>query len=921
MLAVTFACGYRQAGITTLQRRCADSIAATASSADSLKALHLRLQSAGNTLADVATLRRLGMVLRNESRFDEALRVHEQELKLAEGMGDTIETVRALNAIGTNYRRLGMLDVAQEYHYRALIMSRESSDTSVLARKNLSESLNGMGNIYITMGNYAMADSTLRLALEDDRRLGSDVGMAINYANLGKIFERHRQADSAWAYYRMSLAYNLKASNRLGVALCHTAFGSLFEHDGRLADASKEYELAYRSMKASADTWHSLTPLIGMARVCHAIGNERQALCHLDSARALAEKMGAKEQQARIHELYYKVYESEGDYRHALRHHVLAKAMEDSVVGQEKQNRIESMRRTIDRELQQHRIAKAEHAVQSERTAKRISIAVLVVMLVAFALVFALMFYVQRIRSHSLEALRQVNRMRESFFTNITHEFRTPLTLILGMGSDLQHDSLTSEETRRIGEGIERQGNGLLTLINQLLDISKVKSAVGTPDWRYGNIAAQIEMIVDTYRDFARCRDINLQLFSPKEVMTDFVPDYLAKALNNLISNAIKFTPTYGTVSVTVEESDGKLIISVADTGKGMLPEVQKHIFEPFYQAPDDTYNVGTGVGLALTKQIVDCVGASIKVESTLGQGSTFRISAPITKGKGRPFAPGETAENTPMPVGKTDEPMPDDDETEVDEQRRRALVIEDNGEVAAYIGEQLPADFRIFYARNGSQGIEKARKLVPDIIITDVMMPGISGLEVCRRVRADELTSHIPIVIVTAKITDEDRMRGLAAGADAYLAKPFRPEELTMRVEKLLEQRRLLRRKYSRAAVEVKEAMPNDADQRFLTKCTDYVYLLLNSNHPVDVAAVASHLCMSYSQFYRKLSAVTGSTPTQYIQRIKVKKARRLLDTNPQMSFKDVAEQCGFSDYSNFVRAFKNVCEVTPTQYVRRAE
>ena len=572
-------------------------------------------------------------------------------------------------------------------------------------------------------------------------------------------------------------------------------------------------------------------------------------------------------------------------------------------------------------ELQQHRIARAELAAESERAAKRISIAVMVVMASVFALLFALMFYIQKIRARSLEAMRQVGHMRESFFTNITHEFRTPLTLMLGMGHDLQHRSLSTTDIRAIGAGIEKQGNMLLLLVNQLLDISKIKSTVGTPEWRYGNIAAHTGMTVDSYRDFARSRDINLQFFAPKELMTDFVPDYLAKVLNNLISNAIKFTPNYGTVTVKIESHTNKFSISVTDTGRGMPPDVQEHVFEPFYQAPDSTYSVGTGVGLALTKQIVDAVKAHIRVESRLGEGTTFTITAAITHGKGRPIGTEEMDTGSPILAQKADAELPDATEYGDEEGRRRALVVEDNSDVAAYIGTHLPADFAVYYARDGVKALEKARLLVPDVMITDVMMPQMDGMEMCRRIRADIMTCHIPIIMVTAKGTDADRIKGLEAGADAYMTKPFSSGELSTRVEKLLEQRRILRDKYSRQGTAAKEPTISEADRQFLTRCTDHVHRLISSSRQVDVAAVASCMCMSYSQFYRKLSAVTGSTPTQYIQRIKVKKAQRMLDANPQMSFKDVAEQCGFSDYSNFVRAFKNVCDITPTQYVRRVD
>ena len=212
----------------------------------------------------------------------------------------------------------------------------------------------------------------------------------------------------------------------------------------------------------------------------------------------------------------------------------------------------------------------------------------------------------------------------------------------------------------------------------------------------------------------------------------------------------------------------------------------------------------------------------------------------------------------------------------------------------------------------------------MPDLIITDLMMPGMDGLEVCRQVRGNEITNHIPIIVVTAKITEEERIRGLEAGADAYLAKPFNAEELRTRVEKLIEGRQLLRKKYAQMMTAHQDdedegaTQRRAADIRFLAKVSDVIYLQLNRGKDIEVSQIASAMCMSDRQFYRKINALTGSTPKVYIQRVKIKKAKSLLDGDSRMSFGEIADKCGFNDYSNFVRTFKNTYGVTPTEYRR---
>ena len=900
------------------ERKTVDSTVRSVHTPDSLALLQKQLESKGDRLGSVVALREWGKALRNESRFEEALRTHSEGLRQAESIGDTLEWVQALNNIGTDYRRMGVLDVAQEYHYRAWTLSEECADTSFTAKKNRVVSLNGLGNIYLELGNYERADSALRMALKGEQELNSALGQAINYANLGSIFEHRGQIDSAWAYYRKSMALNTEAGSDLGISLCHTYFGSLYEKAGQYDKATEEYETAYRLMQASKDEWHALNSLIALAGIYHATGNGTKALEYLDRAKQVAEGIKSPEHLAEIHTLYYKHYKETGDCRSALASYEQAVAMKDSVLDMEKVNHIQNTSLSIERNRQEREKNDMKLRLEQERTANRTGYIVFALVVLSLLGLVALLLYIQRIRRRNHLTLKRLSYLRENFFTNITHEFRTPLTVILGLSHDLQNSNNT-EEVRDKAQTIERQGKGLLTLINQLLDISKIKSAVGNADWRNGNITAQLTMIVETYHDYARNRNIDLQFFAKDTVEMDFVPDYVNKVINNLLSNALKFTPEYGKVSVTMRREGERLLIDVEDTGQGMDRETLAHVFEPFYQGESDTPNIGTGVGLALVKQIMDAVGGSITVESTVGRGTTFHLSVPIrNEAEQRIAAAPET--HTPL-LPETGTTLADN---EGEDSQCRLLVIEDNHDIAAYIGSQFSSRYAVSYATNGKDGLDKALDLVPDLIITDLMMPGMDGLEVCRQVRSNEIINHIPIIVVTAKITEEERIRGLEAGVDAYLAKPFNADELRTRVEKLLEGRQLLRKKYAQMMIahqddEDEEATQRRAaDLRFLAKVSDVIYLQLNRGKDIEVSQIASAMCMSDRQFYRKMRTLTDCTPTVYIQRVKIKKAKTLLDGDSQMSFREIADKCGFNDYSNFVRTFKNTYGVTPTEYRR---
>lgn len=930
---------------TKEERHTTDSIVKSVRNLEALDVLQRQFQTKGDKLGEMAVYREKGKILRNDNQFSEALKTHSEGLHLAEQLNDTLEIVQALNNIGTDYRRMGILDVAQMHHYRAWMIAHEYSDTTFTAKKNRVVSLNGLANVYLSIGNLNRADSALRLALAGETELGSLTGQAINNANLGAIYEKRGLTDSAWVYYKRSMDLNVRDNNTLGIALCHTYFGDMHSKAHKYDEALAEYEQAYELMKDSRDNWHMLNSLIALAGIWNEKDDFAKTKQYLDEAQAVAKKIDSKEHLADIYRLYSDMYKKSGDYRNALEYKEQSTELKAGLVDMDKVNRIQNTSLALERERQGRQMAEANDRLTREQSARRLAYIVFIVVVVLLGGLIASLVHTRRLRSKSHKALKELNKVRESFFTNITHEFRTPLTVILALSHDLQHAE-AGGDAKEIGSTIERQGQRILTLINQLLDISKIRSNIGVPDWRTGNMGAYIGMIVETYNDYAKHQGVRLQYISnDKESESDFVPDYITKIVTNLLSNALKYTPQYGTVSVQLQ-IEGKLVkLDVSDNGKGIAAENLPHVFEEFYQS-DSAAGTGSGVGLALVQQIVKTLEGTISIDSTLGKGTTVHVVLPLRKNSTPYPSPSvevetaiagyvadQSAEAPQLNVGITPDNKDNEPAAEVEgDMPTRVLVVEDNADIAAYIGNQLKNKYVVSYASDGKMGCEMAHEWMPDIIITDIMMPVMDGLTLCRNIRNDEVTNHIPIIVITAKVTEEERIEGLKAGADAYLTKPFNSDELKTRVEKLLEQRATLSRKYAKELDNIiepaagQDVQPVDGkttiseiDRRFLTKVTDCVYMMLNNQKSVDVNAVAERVFMTYGQFNRKLTMLTGYTPAQYIQRIKIKKAQRLLLSRPELCFNDISEQCGFSDYSNFVRAFKNICGITPTQYVRQ--
>jgi two-component system sensor histidine kinase ChiS len=889
---------------------------------DSLKSMLAAYTKSGNRMGAIITCRVLGKRFRDESHFTDAIEYHRKGLAYSVQLCDTPEIIRALNNIGTNFRRLGILDEASSYHYKALAYCAAYNDKkSHKAIKNRLMSLNGIGNVQLTLGNDEVADSVFRLALAGERFLSSSEGQAINYANIGSIYENNNQNDSARFYYNLSMKKNREAHSDIGISLCYIHFGALYEKQHLWDDAIREYKAAYHLMENRSDRWHWLEACNALANAYIEKNELSAAETYLKKALATADSIQSLEHLADIYKLYYKWYDKQGNSKKALECYIKSRAYGDSISNEKSMNHLQNVRIDFERTKQQSKINLLQQNYEAKQQVKNVLI---IVALTVLALVVTIVFflsYALRNRARRQHMMRMLDDARANFFTNVTHEFRTPLTVILGFSKLLQKGELPEGETlAHIGTMITRQGNSLLNLINQLLDISKVRSAIGEPDWHTGNIVPYLRMIVERSQDGANQKRISL-VFRPEqtEIVMDFVPDYIRKIIQNLLSNAMKFTPEYGHVTLTAGISGSNVCITVSDTGKGIDKKDLPHIFESFYQGSNHKAEIGTGIGLSLVNQLVKAMNGTITANSTPDKGSTFVIEIPLQYGKTRwkTFSENEDAQSQASNDNETNPPKGNEADTVP-----MILIVEDNTDVSYFIGSQLRGRYHLYYAINGNDGLNKAKDLIPDLIITDLMMPGMDGFGLCKNIRSSELLNHIPIIIITAKSTEADRIKGLETGADAYLYKPFDSGELNVRVERLLDSRRTLREKYSQALQKGKENETplNKNDQDFLNRLTDVTYAFMTEG-ATNVEQIASKMCMSRSQLNRKIVAITGENTTAYLIHIKLSKAKRLLDAPENLPIGDIAMKCGFEDCAYFSRLFKQTFDMTPSQYRKRVK
>ena len=905
-----------------------DSAVYSAGDTDSLSALFAAYGREGNSYGEMAAALELGKRLRNESRFYDAIDVHKKGLAAAEKLRDTLQIVQALNNIGTNYRRLGILDEASSWHYSALSYcdqysgSRNPEDRTAL--KNRVVSLNGIGNVQLTMGNDVEAEKAFRQALSGEASLGSALGQAINYANLGSILESRDMKDSARFYYEKSLEFNTLAKSDLGISLCHAHFGRLAEKEGDYANAIEEYRKAYEIMEGSSDVWHWLESAVSLVRAYINAGDLDRASFYLGKATKEAERISSMEYLAEVNRLDYLIQKQRGNSALALKSYVKSREYADNVTSEKNLNHIQNVRVGYERERKQNEIEMLNRSWEAERRSRNALLTMSLIALLLTVATIAVLIYLITLRNRNQKMLKEMETMKSNFFTNITHEFRTPLTVIHSAAGHIMKETPVDSPLHRDAEDIMRHGKSLLSLINQILDIAKLSSGSRCrPEYCRGDIVGYVTMICECHRPYARTRDISI-IYSPAEpsVEMDFIPEYVKQTVSNLLSNAIKFSAEGRHIMLTSKCKDGDFILTVCDEGKGMAPEVLRNIFRPFYQAPDQSMSIGTGVGLSIVKLDVEAMNGRIEVHSAVGKGTVFIVALPLSCGEklNRHFdfndyvQPGAIRE-----VVETECEANEDVVHEGMENATRILIVEDTPEVARLQMNQLNSDFNYYFAQNGAEGLERAAAIVPDLIITDVMMPGMDGFEFCRRLRASGALNHIPVIMVTAKCTHEDKMAGLEAGADAFLEKPFHADELNVRVVKLLEQRSLLQQKWSSDIDDGARDLSGipESSRKFINDFTDAVNNCLKTGE-LDHNTIADALCITRIQLNRKVKAITGLTTTEYISRIRISLAKKLLD-NPDMLIGDIAQRCGVEDVAYFSSVFKKATGYTPSGWRNR--
>ncbi|MEL7426639.1 MAG: tetratricopeptide repeat protein [Bacteroidota bacterium] len=856
-------------------------------------------------------------------QIEQAIRAFEKGLVLMLAEQDSNGICHSYRNIATAHYFSGSYPEALELLHKAvnLLEGSRLHDDQVA-------NLDFLGEVYFTIEDYENAGLYWQKAIESWQAAHNDEDNADLLFKKGRVLLLQESYQEARTEFIRAVELKDAAGEFLdGDWYWH--IGESCEKLEQFEQAAEYYNLAIENSPFNQSQFVIAKSQLGLGRISENRGSISQAKSYFQEAYQLAGEIKLKDIEMETAAGLYRIFKGERNDGQALRYLEASKAIQDSLFNEKNTQEITRMQADFEFEQEKQEIAYTQaQELERQSNIRRILWGALAVTAV---LLFIAMLYFrnkQKANEHlsklnaeisaQKEKLEEMDESKSRFFTNISHEFRTPLTIIKGMS-----ERVLDKPEVHLEKGVQmirRNALNLLNLVNQILDLRKLESKELKLNQQQGDVIAYLKYIMESHSSHAEQEGLLLRFETEVDNLTmDYDAEKVLRVVSNLLSNAVKFTPAGGHIFFrlgqgTIQGQDA-LQIEVEDTGIGIAPENLPYIFDRFYQEDDSATRVGegTGIGLALSQELVKLMGGSIKATSEVNQGSVFTVLLPITNtALAQDQHLDDQTAGIPLLEAKADQQIVRTTPATASQSgKQKLLIVEDNLDVQQYLIAALEDYYDIDLAENGTIGIEKATATIPDLIISDVMMPETDGYELTDTLKQDERTNHIPIILLTAKSDVDSKISGLEKGADAYLAKPFEERELFVRIDKLLELRKKLQERYTN--LDPSASAPK-IENPFLLKLIAYIEEHL-SEAELNMERLSKDLGMSRTQVFRKLKALTGQSPTLFIRSYRLKKGKELLATT-DLTISEIAYEVGFTSLNYFSSAFSKEFGTRPSEF-----
>lgn len=924
----------------------------------------------------------LGIYYWSQGKHQEAIQQYTNALRYYQQAGSERGRGSVYHNLAMCSHNLGNFSLAMDYLFKSLKISEKAGD-----REGESNTYNFIGVLFKDQDKYDQALHYYWLAYRKCIIARNRAGIL---TNIGEIYRLKKD-------YKKSIAYTTQARNQfvsikepVGILVSDNNLGELYLSQRQYDQAETAFQRVIQLGEPLGYNAHTLMAYLGLGDARLQTGQYAQSLTYYEKGRQLSEKQSNKKDRVHAYKGLSTAYAKTGNFTKAYEFQSKWVALKDSTFNEESAKKIARVQAEYQSEKKQAEIELLKKDNEQTALIRNISI----VGLLTLSLIGGLVVSRQRLKirkdqllvqksadvavknqllaeqalqltaaneqlseqsaqvalsneqlaqqavelEQKTQQLQELDQAKSHFFANISHEFRTPLTLILGTLQDKLKSGVTSAQSIQPAEMnvMHRNAKRLLELINQLLDLSKLESGQLKLKPKPGDLAQFFRVMLGSFSSQADYRRIDFNLSMPDTPLCFlFDADKLEKITSNLLSNAFKYTPDGGQIRLLVDmvpNTQSAIRISVQDSGPGIAGDQLDRVFDRFYQGSKQySDQEGTGIGLALTKELVDLHGGRVWVESQSGEGARFVVQLPLEQCATADVTADDVS--IPDPVNSlritnivTHDVQPPTEValTEVaanaveGSTKPLLLVVEDNADLRMYIRHHLQNQYRVIERENGRLGLEAAQTEMPDLIISDLMMPEMDGLELCEQIKTDERTSHIPVILLTALATQDSKIQGLETGADDYLTKPFDARELLLRVSNLIEMRRRMRERFGREIrLQPKDIVVTSTDEKFLQRIMKAAEENM-SDSEFGPEEFSQEVGMSRMQLHRKLTALTGQTTTEFLRTLRLKRAAQLLEAQAG-NVSEVAYDVGFANLSYFAKSFREQFGVSASEYIQQ--
>ena len=783
--------------------------------------------------------------------------------------------------------------------------------------------LSTYGDLYYRLNNFEMSIEYFKKSADLFRNLKDTVAEAKMYINIGACYSEMHQIENATKYFRASIKIFQHRHDTTRLIPCYINFGEILYNENQIDSAIWYFNksLDYSNLTGTvSDSIHSRFFLGKLYMNTDRLGLAKPLLTSVEELISIHSEILPINELGEITTTLSKFYEKSGDNMKALLYSNKTHDLE-----------VENKVIQTAKEINLLKVTQLVKENKYEKTRSLWTRYIFIVVLLGLILLFLAFYRSYKNKKEANRLLTEMDELKNRLYSNITHELRTPLTLILGPLEQMLSSETEKTPSRKQVKMMRKNANLLLNLVNQMLDLTKIdaknmKLELVEEDinkflkTRFAAFASLAEQKSITYQ-FSLLNEKNIRIFDTSK---------LEKIINNLVSNAVKFTEKNGKISCFANFNRPNMLeLIVQDDGKGIPKDELHRIFDRFHQVKttDELITPGTGIGLSLTKELVELLHGKITVESEEGRGSKFVVTLPLGTAHLNTDEYQMIQNLNPKNHEKLEysESLESFEDSEIERESNNGkdslphvLIVEDHTDIREFIAENLKDSFFVEQAANGLTGLELAIKFIPDLVITDIVMPKMDGIELCEKLKTDEKTSHIPVVLLTGKSGIDDRLKGLETGADAYLTKPFNIRELRLQVTKLIEQRQKLRERFTRdLRLEPKDIAVTSADEKFINRAMEIIEKNMG-NSEFEVRQFQDEMFMSRMQLFRKIKALTNQTPGDFIRTIRLKRAASLIKQN----FGNIAQityEVGFNNPSYFAKCFKDLYGELPSDYMKR--